>query len=169
MQVQGNLAYRVVCEWIWDVLVLYSVPIFNEQSSVSAQLQLALEDSSGSLLTDVEEKLSDSLTAHTESERDRKRERESLSVHMFIHSQRILFYVPTRSRLWLFPLPPTLPHSLLCHWFAGYYLLLFWTAAGTVAERNLRLMVKTTFASTLQGPFFQLSDSKRILYPSTVP
>lgn len=33
-------------------LLLYTVPIFNEQSSVSAQLQLALEDSSGSLLTE---------------------------------------------------------------------------------------------------------------------
>ena len=137
-KVKGILTYGVVYEWIYDVFkkiikLLYSVPVFNEQSSVSAQLQLAREDSSGSLLTDAEEKLSDSLTAHTESERDRKREQELLSVHMFIHSQRILFSVPTLCRLWLFPLPPTLPHSLHCDWFAGYYLLLFWTAAGTVA------------------------------------
>lgn len=90
---------------------------------------------------------------------------------MFIHSPRILFYLPTRSRLCLFPLPPTLPRSLLCHWFAGYYLPVFWTAAGRVAasSSSLRLVVKKTakiraFASTLQGPLFQLSDSERILH-----
>lgn len=142
-------------------VLLYSVPIFNKQSSVSAQLQLALEDSSGSLLTDAEEKLSDSLTAHTESERDRKR--ESLSVHMFIHPLRILFYVPTHSRLWLSSPPPKLPHSLLHHWFAGYYLLLFRTAVGTVAERNSSLK-----KTEKQGPLFQLNNSKIMLYPSTV-
>lgn len=100
--------------------ILYSEPILNGQSSISAELQLAPEDSSGSLLTDVEKKLSDSLTAHAEPGRDRKRERELLSVHMFIHSQRSRFYVPTRSSLWLFPLPPTLPLALHCPWFAGY-------------------------------------------------
>lgn len=42
-------------------------------------------------------------------ERDRKREREPLSVHMFIHSPRILSCLPTRSRLWLFP--SFRPHS----------------------------------------------------------
>lgn len=149
--------------------LLYIVPIINEQQSVSFQLQTALEASSGSQLTDAEEKLSDSLTAHTESERETGREKKSLSVHMFIHSLRILFYLPTRSRLWLFRLPPTLLRSLLCHWFAGYYLLVFWTAAGTMAEgnSNLKLMVKKTawtrmFASTLKRPLFQLSKSKGI-------
>lgn len=98
-------------------------------------------------------------------------ERESLSVHMFIHSPRILFCMPTRSSLQLFRLPPTLPRSLLCHWFTGYYLLVFGAAAGTLAESNssLRLMLRKTacirvFASTLQGPLFQLSDTKRILH-----
>lgn len=71
VQKQGILTDRVVCEWIWDK-VQYSAPIFNEQSSVSARLQLALEDSSGSPLTDVQEKLSDSLAAHTQLEGERE-------------------------------------------------------------------------------------------------
>lgn len=76
---------------------------------------------------------------------------------MFIHSLRILFYLPTRSRLRLFPLPPTRPRSLFCHRFAGRYLLLFWPAAGTVAVSiNVDSILETAriraFASSLQGP-----------------
>lgn len=72
-ELEGKLIYRVVYEW--KKKILYSEPILNGQSSISAELQLAPEDSSGSLLTDVEKKLSDSLTAHAEPGRDRKRER----------------------------------------------------------------------------------------------
>lgn len=79
--------------------ILYIVPIINEHWSISVLLQLAQEASSGFQLTDAEKKLSDSLAAHTVRGRETGSERESLSVHMFIHSPRILFYMPTRSRL----------------------------------------------------------------------
>lgn len=52
--------------------ILYQLSMSNRV--LLFKLQLALEASSGSQLTDAEEKLSDSLTAHTESERHRKGE-----------------------------------------------------------------------------------------------
>lgn len=64
---------------------------------------------------------------------------EVLNVHMFIHSLRSLFHLPTRSCVWLFPLPPTLPRFLFCHWGEEHYLLVFWTAAW---NSSLRLTVK---------------------------
>lgn len=156
--------------------ILHTVPITTEQQSVSFQLQLALEASSGSQLTDAEEKLSDSLTAHTESGRDG--ERKLLSVHMFIHSQRALFYLPTRSRLLLFPLPPTLPHSRLCRRGTGYSQVItccrskqLYCTVCTAAVRNSNqwLMARNTVwigvcASILQEPLFQLGDSEGMLH-----
>lgn len=97
--------------------LLYIVPIINEQWSVSFQLQLALEASSGSQLTDAEEKLSDSLTAHTVQERDRKGEGIAKCSHVYPLSEDPL--LPAHSLLSLAlsssTYTPTLsPLSLIC-------------------------------------------------------
>lgn len=59
---------------------------------------------------------------HGVGERDGEKEWWWLSVPEFILPQRRLSCRPTRRPCCLFPLPPTLPPSLLCHWFAGCYL-----------------------------------------------
>lgn len=64
------------------------------------QLQLALEASSGSQLTDAKEKLSDSLTAHTESVRDGKAEGMAKCSHVYPLSEEPL--LPAHSLLALF-------------------------------------------------------------------
>lgn len=165
--------YRVVQGWRWAAENTYTLLQLSMSSrAFLLRLQLAPEAPSGSQLTDAEEKLSDSLQP-TQSQRETGRERDSLSVHMFIRSPRILFYLPTRSHLRLFPLPPTLPRSLLCCWFAGYCLLLLRPAAGTrrlKSNGSPRLIAKKAqpaseaLPNSLQGLLFQPKDSESIAH-----
>lgn len=59
---------------------------------------------------------------------------EVLSVRLFIHSRRSLFYLPTCSCLWVFTLPSALPRFFLCRSGADYYPLAFCAAACSVCK-----------------------------------
>lgn len=129
--------------------------------------QHAPEDSSGSQLTDAEEKLSDSLTAHTESvrerERDTGREREITKCsHVYPLSEDPLLPAHSLSSLALSSsaYTPTLPLlSQICRSLPAAVLTScrYGGCEHQCQQHSERLMLKKTapiraFASSLQGP-----------------